>query len=384
MILVDSIHSVKIGYGSCYTQNSVVATSRQTQALKGLLHKGAALLGGSAVFTELLGGHSGIQNARLVTAQTKSFVGEFSCRIYSLTDSGRALALFGLARNLVIGNGGKLNFYINTVKERTADSFKIFTDCAGRTATAPCRVAKIATLTGIHSADEHKGRRIGHLCCRAGNGNHAVLQGLTKRLAYALGELGKLVKEQNTVMCKGNLTGTGICTAANHTRRADGVMRRTEGTLGNQIRAQNTRNRMDFRGFHSLVKAHIGENGGQSFCQHRLTCAGRTYHQNVVTACSGNFKSTLCLKLTANVGKIKLTDMSRKVEGRGVKAHRSYKLHALKVIYKLSEALHRIYQNAVYHCRLACVFLGHEDLPSARLSCRNGHRQNTPHGTKLT
>ena len=107
-----------------------------------------------------------------------------------------------------------------------------------------------------------------HLCGCTGNRNHTVFKGLAKRLADALGEFGKLVKEKNTVVGKRNLTGSGICTAAYHTRRADGVVGRTEGTLGDQIRAKNTCNRVNFRGFHRLLKAHIGENGGKALGKH--------------------------------------------------------------------------------------------------------------------
>ena len=180
-----------------------------------------------------------------------------------------------------------------------------------------------------------------------------------------------------------DLTRSWICTAADHTDGADGVVGRAEGSLGNEIRTQKSRDRMYLGGLHRLVKGHIGENGGKPFCQHRFTCTGRADHKHVMSACGGDLKRALCLKLAAYVGEIHTARVGGKVKGRGVKAHRIYKLNALKMINKLSEVSDGENGNTVNHRRLTCIVLRHEDLTSARGSGRDGHRQNTAHRTKL-
>ena len=156
MILIDLCHAVKVGNCSCHTEHTVVTSCGETERFKSLLHQGGALLSGNTVLMKLFDRHSGIESAGLITACLKSLVGESSCRVDSLANFGRAFALLGFARDLVICNGRKLDFYINTVEKRTADSFKIFGYCTGCATALSCGIAKVTSLAGIHSADQHK------------------------------------------------------------------------------------------------------------------------------------------------------------------------------------------------------------------------------------
>ena len=92
------------------------------------------------------------------------------------------------------------------------------------------------------------------------------------------------------------------------------MMRRTERTLGYETCPKSAVDRVNLRRFNRLIKAHIGENGRKTLGEHRLTRAGRAYHNDVVTACGCDFQRALRLELTAHVGKIHLTDMRGEVE----------------------------------------------------------------------
>ena len=60
-------------------------------------------------------------------------------------------------------------------------------------------------------------------------------------------------------LCGARVDEIAVRAAANKSRHTDGVMRRAEGSLGNEVALQSSGYRMYFRSFYCLVKSHIRE-----------------------------------------------------------------------------------------------------------------------------
>jgi len=61
---------------------------------------------------------------------------------------------------------------------------------------------------GVHRADEHEVRRVGHRRLRAGDRHHTILDRLSEHLEHLLAELRKLVQEQHAAMRQADLART--------------------------------------------------------------------------------------------------------------------------------------------------------------------------------
>ena len=117
------------------------------------------------------------------------------------------------------------------------------------------------------------------------------------------GKLGQLIEEEQAIVSEGNFAGTGNDAAADESGVGDGVVRRAEGTLGNEAGRgiEHSGDGVDLGGLERFFKSERRKDRRQTFGEHRLAGAGRADHENVVAAGGGDLECTLGGLLTANV-----------------------------------------------------------------------------------
>ena len=150
-----------------------------------------------------------------------------------------------------------------------------------------------------------KARREFRLAGGAGNDDASRLQGFAQYLQYPPVEFGQFVEEQHAAMGEGDLAGPRLRTAAHQGYRRGGVMGRAERPRA-PLRGDETlvADGGDGRGLQGFGFGHGGEDGGQAAGEHGLAGAGRTDHQQVVTARGGDLQRAFGVVLAAYFGEI--------------------------------------------------------------------------------
>src|SRR6266567_4359422 len=87
-----------------------------------------------------------------------------------------------------------------------------------------CIFAALAALAGVHGGYEHHPRGVGNGEERPGDGDPAVLQGLTQDFEHVLLEFRELVEEEDSVVGEGDLAGARHGSPADQSYVGDGMV----------------------------------------------------------------------------------------------------------------------------------------------------------------
>ena len=81
---------------------------------------------------------------------------------------------------------------------------------------------------------------------------------------------------------------------------------RSEGTAGDQgvSAVRKAADRPQLGGLQRLLAGQVGQDGGQAFGQHTLACAGRAYHEDVMSAGGGDLQGAFGLLLALHVSEV--------------------------------------------------------------------------------
>ena len=156
-------------------------------------------------------------------------------------------------------------------------------------------VVEVAAGAGIHCSSQHEAGREAERHGSARDGDGVIFQRLPHDLEYVAREFGELVEEEQAVVREGDFAWARHDAAADEAGVGDGVVRRAEGTLRDKTlrRIEHSGDGVDLGGLESFVEGEGREDRGQTFGEHRLAGAGRTDHEDVVTACGGDFEGAL-------------------------------------------------------------------------------------------
>ena len=170
---------------------------------------------------------------------------------------------------------------------------------------AVARIAGVSAAAGIHRRDQHEARRIGDAVVGARDRDLAGLERLAQRVERRRLELRQFVEEQHAVMRERNLAGPGAQSAADQRGHRRGMMRRAERPpVGERAVLDLARDRRDHRHFEQLRGRQRRQDGRQTRGEHRLAGAGRTDHQQVMTAGGRDLERALGAFLALDVGEI--------------------------------------------------------------------------------
>ena len=210
------------------------------------------------------------------------------------------------------------------------------------------------TFTGIHGAHQHKFCRISHRSADPGNGHHTVFQRLTHNIQCIFLKFRKLIQKQHTLMSHGNLTGARGGSSSRKTCRGDGVVRAAERTLLDQRASsgQKPQNGIHLGCLQGFLPCHIRQDRRQTFAQHTLAGAGRSYQQDIMPAGGCNFHCALHIFLPLYVSKVQAHT------GQGVGRPQGFRRNgslAAEMCRKLGNGLHRNYCRSPGQCGLRRV-----------------------------
>lgn len=190
------------------------------------------------------------------------------------------------------------------VEQGAADFAHVFFDLNRAAIAASAGIAPIATRTGIEGGDEHQAGGERDAPHRAGNRDVARFEGLTEDFERAAVELGQLVQKEDSMMRQRNLTRRGGATTADQAGFADCVVRRAKRPLEQQRLAggEQSDGAVDLRRLDAFAGAEVGHDGRQALREKRFTGAGRTDHQEMMSARRGDSDGAFGHLLPFDVG----------------------------------------------------------------------------------
>jgi hypothetical protein len=169
----------------------------------------------------------------------------------------------------------------------------------------PNGVALEAARTRVRRSDEREPGRELDGPHHPGHHDAPVLHRLAQPLDRVAAELGELVQEQDAMMRERHLTGTQEArAAAEQRRRRHRVVRRAERSFRDEPAYQEPGHRMQLGDLERLVPRHRRQDRGEATCQHGLASAGRSHHQDVVSAGGGHLERPTRLRLATDLGEV--------------------------------------------------------------------------------
>lgn len=150
--------------------------------------------------------------------------------------------------------------------------------------------------------------------------------------------------------------------SAQQSNVADGVVRRTEWSRRHEriSLGQPTGDAMNFRRFDCFLDRHRRNDCGDAFREHRLPGAGRTDHENIVSAGDGDLERAFDVGLPFDIAEIDLVILVGGEEFFHVAAHRLEDEFTPEKRIGLAQISDTVDGNAVDHCGLARVCRGNE------------------------
>src|SRR5690606_8241456 len=126
--------------------------------------------------------------------------------------------------------GRNLDVNVDTIEQRTRDLPHIFFHLRRRAMTRTPRVAAIPARAGVQGGNEHEIRGERGAGESAGDRHRAVFEGLAHDFERAAIELRQFIEKQHAVVRHADFAGGRYAAAADQSRVADRMMRRTVGT----------------------------------------------------------------------------------------------------------------------------------------------------------
>ena len=204
----------------------------------------------------------------------------------------------------------------------------------------------------------------------------AVFEGLAEGFQGLAAEFGELVQEEHAAVGQANLAGPGRGAAADHAGVGDGVVRGAEGALDDQARsiAQLASDAVDLGDLDGFVEGHGREDRGQRAGQQGLAGAGRSDHEHVVGAGSGDFEGALGVLVAADIGEIDRIAGGLRGhfgDGQGFDADQAH-----VVGNELLQGLDRVDGDALHDGGFGAVYRRDEGLVDAGVAGGGHHRQD--------
>ena len=189
-------------------------------------------------------------------------------------------------------------------------------------------------------------------------------------------------------MGQGYFTWTGDHAAADEAGVGDGVVRGTEGAVGDEALffVEDAGYGVDLGGFEGFFKAEWGEDGGQALSEHRLAGAWRADHEDVMATGGGDLEGALGNVLAADVAEVGVILGGFAEEGVAVDGEGLGKDIALRCgVEELADFKKGVYGvdvDAVDDGGLASVGGGDDEVLDASSACGNGDGQHAADGAE--
>ena len=251
---------------------------------------------------------------------------------------------------------------IDAVEHRTGNPADIGVHLRLRTAAAAGWMTVPAAAARIHCSNQHEAARECDCAACTRNRHKSVFQRLAQDVNGVARKLREFIQKQNAVMRKGDFARMRHSSAARYSSNRYCVVRGTKRTIAYKgvIFVKNTRNRVNFRGFNGFLKCHFGKYGRKPLGKHTFTRTRRTYKNNVMTACGGNFKCLFCGVLPLYITEI---NVRRNIRRCNVCSRLGSKgINSLNMLYKLFNGAYTVYINPVYNRGFGGVFGGYKDI----------------------
>lgn len=302
----DVLTASQIGDGARQFEHAMVGTGGQLKLVHGGFHEVAARIIQLAELAHLGWTHFGVE-ADGGTGETLrlDIPGGFHTSAHS--GGGFAGAVVG---ELLVLHAGYLDVDVDAVHQGTGDTLLVTGDRYGGAGAGLESVAIVTTRARIHGSDELEIGRESEGTGGTADGDHLIFQGLAKNLEDAHAKLGKLIEEEDTAVSKGDFTRVRLVAATDQTGMRNGMVRGAEGTGADQrgTSGKLIGDGVDLGNVEGFIDAHAGEDGGHSSGEEGFARAGRTGHEDVMEASSGNLEGALDVFLSFDIAEVGLDD----------------------------------------------------------------------------
>ena len=210
-----------------------------------------------------------------------------------------------LARNVAILHSGHFNVQIDAIQQRAGNALAITLHLSWTATAFAFEIAKIAAWARIHRGDQHELRRESDAAGSAGDGDFSVFDWLAHYFQCRSFEFRQLIEKQDAVVREADFARVWKCAAAEQTDIADGVMRRAERPRRDErfFAIEQPGDAVNLGRLDRFLQRHRRDDGGDAFGKHRFAGAGRTDHQDVVTASHRDFDGAFDVSLAFYVAK---------------------------------------------------------------------------------
>ena len=195
---------------------------------------------------------------------------------------------------------------VDPVKERSGESALVAAPDIVAAGAVLVRQSESSAGAGVHGRNEEEiGRKLS-LFAHSLQDDLSVLEGLAQRLECLAVELGKLVEEEDPMVCQSDLPRSDRPAAPHESHTRDAMMWLSEGSLaGCQQCKRQPRNSVNGHRCQLLVWGHGWENSREALGEHGLAGSGRAAEQQVVAAGCGDLQGALGQVLTLDVGEVR-------------------------------------------------------------------------------
>ena len=380
----DGFASVQIGYGARDFQDAVVGTGGEVETLHGGTKKNHAVGVGLGVLVQEARSHLGI--AMDARKAGKAFGLYLAGTDDPFADGGAGLACLAFGK-LLEGYRNDFHLDVNPVEEGAGDTVQVLLYLPGRTYTMAGGVVVISAGGGVHRGYQGEAGGIIQGIFGARNGDVPVFEGLAEDFEDASVELGKLVEEEDAIVCQTDFTRLGIGAPAHHGDLRNGVVRASERTNGDEGRvfSQFSGYGMYLGGFQAFGERKGRKDAGKAFCHHRLAASRRAYHNQVVSACRCNLQGTFHAFLTLDIGKVEREIGLAPVKFLArIDDSRFQFALAVEEIDDFGDVFHAVHVQVIDHGGFTRVLLGEDESFESLLAGADGYGQGAFDGLEAS
>lgn len=296
----DVFFAGEVGEGAGDFEDAVVGAGGEVEGFHGLLKEVGGVFVELAVGADLARGHGGVGEE--AGGAFEAFGLDGACGDDAFADFFGFFAAGG-AGEFFVFDEGDFDMEVDAIEEGAGDALAVVFDLARIATAVAFGVAEEAAGAGIEGGDEDAFGREGKGASGAGDSDFTVFEGLAEDFEGGAAEFGEFVKEEDSVVRKGDFAGAGVGAAAEESGVGDGVVGRAKGSGDEEgfFRVEEAGDGVDLGGLDGFVFAHVGHDGGKAFGEHGLAGSGRPYHQDVVAAGDGDFEGALDVGLAFDV-----------------------------------------------------------------------------------
>ncbi len=173
--------------------------------------------------------------------------------------------------------------------------------------------------------------------------------------------------------------------AADQCDLADGVVRKSERPRANDSRLarEQAGNAVDFRDVERFAQRHRRQDRRKASREHRLSAAGRTDEQHVVTARRSDFQRTLCRELASHVRQIAVNEFVARFKVGRVRPRSPFRAVPADDGDRAGERVDRIQLDAVDQRGFIRILGRDDEFGEAGVARAENHRQDAAHRLEL-